>query len=58
MKSIRTILTAAIIGFSAVAIAAAPAGATEKTKIQKCDKIGKVCTTGMDCKASNCKGKK
>jgi hypothetical protein len=58
MKIIRTILAAAVIGLSVVAIAAAPAGAVEKAKVQKCDKAGKVCTTGVDCKPANCKGGK
>ena len=58
MKTIRTILMAAAIGFGFFTLATAPTGAEEKAKVEKCDRQGNVCTSGTECNAANCKNKK
>jgi hypothetical protein len=46
---------AAALGLGVFTLSTAPAGAAEKASVQKCDKGGKVCTAGKNCKATNCK---
>ena len=58
MKTIRMILMATAIGLSAFTLAAAPVGAKEKAKVEKCDRQGNVCTSGTECNVANCKNKK
>ena len=55
MSIIRTAVMATFIVMGALTLAAVPAAAAEKAKVQKCDKEGKVCTTGTDCKVKNCR---
>lgn len=53
---VRNIVLASLLAFGAAAFAA-PAFAAEPSKKEemKCDKDGKACKEGADCKAENCK---
>ena len=56
MKALRNLFLASTLG--AFAFAAVPAFAGDppaKKEEAKCDKAGKVCKDGADCKAENCK---
>jgi hypothetical protein len=55
MRTFKAIVLAAALGCGVVSLAAAPAFAKSHSTAKKCDAAGKVCTTGKDCKASNCK---
>jgi hypothetical protein len=60
MKTIKTILMAAAIGFGVFTLATAPAAGAEeeKAKVEKCDRQGNVCTSGTECNVVNCKKQK
>lgn len=55
MKAIRNLFLASSLALGAFSLAAAPAFADDKKAEQKCDKDGKTCKDGADCKAENCK---
>jgi hypothetical protein len=54
MKTLRNVIMAALLGACAVSLAAGSAWAKGAAE-HKCDKVGKICTAGKDCKPSNCK---
>ena len=58
MKKIATILFASMLALGALSVVPSSVYAKDKAKVQKCDKEGKVCTTGAYCKPANCKNKK
>jgi hypothetical protein len=58
MKIFRTMMMAALLSVAALSLAAGTAWAKNASSTHKCDKIGKVCTTGKDCKPANCKADK
>jgi hypothetical protein len=56
MRTFKAILLASVLGCGVVSLAAAPAFAKgHTTAVTKCDKTGKACTAGKNCKPSNCK---
>jgi hypothetical protein len=58
MRTFSSILLAAVLGCGMVTLAAGPVFAKAASgAVKKCDKVGKVCTTGKDCKKENCKNK-
>lgn len=55
MKSIRMMVLSAAMAIGAVTLIASPVFAADKKAPAKCDKDGKACKKGDDCKAENCK---
>jgi hypothetical protein len=57
----RKFILATVLALGCTSIVAAPVFAGEggdKKAEMKCDKAGKACKDGADCKAENCKGEK
>ena len=58
MKALRNLFLASSLAMGAFALVSAPAFADEPKKEEmKCDKSGKACKDGADCKAEHCKKK-
>ena len=55
MKSMRMMILSAAMAVGAFTLVATPAFAADKKAAAKCDKDGKTCKKGDDCKAENCK---
>jgi len=56
MRIFKAVLLAAMLGCGVFSLVTSPVNAkTTSSIVKKCDKAGKVCTSGKDCKASNCK---
>ena len=55
MKALRNLFLASSLAMGAFALCATPAFAGGKKEPAKCDKDGKACKKGDDCKAENCK---
>jgi hypothetical protein len=56
MKALRNLFLASSLAMGAFALAASPVRAEEPKKEEmKCDKGGKACKDGADCKVENCK---
>ena len=55
----RKFILASVLALGTTSFLAAPVLANEKGKTEmKCDKDGKSCKDGADCKAENCKAEK
>jgi hypothetical protein len=56
MTAIRNLFLATSLAMGAFTLAASPVFANdEKKEEMKCDKAGKACKDGADCKAEHCK---
>ena len=58
MKSLRTFVAATVLALGAFTFVAPVFAEEPKKEEMKCDKAGKACKDGADCKAENCKPKK
>ena len=55
MKSLRNMFLASTLAIGAFSLVSSPVFAGDKKEEAKCDKAGKACKDGADCKAENCK---